>query len=489
MIKKLIVSLSYITLAYGEYIYISPHKEVLKDSYVRGYYSDDDSFGFSMGLLDKMELFAEDKKDKNSLYGIKLLLKKEKGFIPALYYSVVESKVKREYIFLRKKFSYFYPYFGYEKNIKRFYGGFDFDYSPSFRFSFQYDENLNKNLWMKYNFNKNISLCAGRFDKKSMAWISYKFDFSKNYIIEKTKVKDNAIALNQNSDELENIFNSIDTAYDDINITIKNHSLPKKHIFITSSEFNAFKKQRVSKEYMRDAISLTRDVKSKKNSFDFDIYVEPKYNLTMSGKKPSSSDLTGFAGVNIGFGLPIFVTYEAKISSEDIKTKKSSLNLVLNNKDNFFKVESGEIYHKNSYDIEYLKTFKSERYGVGLVTQKYGDKKATFLSLHYIPKISKTISLNLKIGKFFYNKKALDLSIKKFYKDFILGSNIFITKNSYDCRARVYLKIPLNFGRMSIAPTMDIQTYDYQEDYIDSQNSFENTIFNKNNITLQKELL
>jgi hypothetical protein len=402
---------------------------------------------------------------------------------------VVESKVKKEYIFLRKRLLYFYPYLGYEKNMKNFYGGFDFDYSPSFRFSFQYNENHDKNFWIKYNFNKNISLCAGRFDKKSITWISYKFDFSKNYIIEKTKVKNNAIALNQNSDELENIFNSIDTAFDDINITIKNHSLPTKHIFIASSEFNAFKKQRVSKEYMRDAISLTRDVKSKKTGFDFDIYVEPRYNLAMSSKKPSTDDFLGYSGINVGFGLPIFATYEAKISSEDIKTKKSSLNLVLSDKNNFFRIESGKIYHKNSYDIEYLKTFESERYGVGLVTQKYDDKKATFLSLHYIPKISKTISLNLKIGKFFHDKKALDLSIKKFYKDSILGSNIFIDKNSYDYKVRVYLKIPLNFGRVSITPTMDIRTYDYQENYIDSQNSFENTIFNKNNITLQKELL
>jgi len=478
--KKIVLVSVLVNFLSAEYIFISPSNTLIKDSYIKGFYSNKEYFGFSIGFFDKFELFVEDKK-VNSLYGAKVLLQKESKGFPSLSYTIVDESSSKAYITLGKTFSYMKYYLGYEKKEKNFYGGCSFAYSKDLSFSFQYNEDTKSSFWIDYNLYKFLNISVGKFDKRGIVWLSSKFDFSKNYIKE---INTNT----QNSDELENFFNSISFASKNLAVDIKTHGIYKKHIVIKQKEFNAYKNKRVSKNYTREALTIKRYYKPD-NKLGYEFFIEPIYKMKVSRKNSTKDDFLGNIGGNVGGVLPLYLSYEAKVSKNDMDEKKLTINYIFNKENNFLRAELGRFEKKDGYDIEFIKTIASERFAIGASFQKQGELKANFLSLNYVPKISKTIGINLKIGKFFNEINAIDLSFKRFYKDATLGSNLFIQQDESDYKLKVYLILPINYKNISIIPTLKMQTFDYEQNYIDSKNSFENTIFDKNNITLQKELL
>ncbi len=487
MIKYLTVSLATVATIYAEYIYVSPKPDILPDSYLRAFYDSEKYYGFSLGLFDKIEIFTEDKKT-NSLYGGKILLLREDNFYPSVTYTTLREQNSKEYYTLGKTFSFIKGYAGYEQKYKNFYGGVDFLYSKDLILSYQYDDNHHNNLWMRYTLFDNLNITVGKYDDKYISTLSYRVDFSKNYLKDDAEIKNNRIDTTMYSDELEMVLNSSQDTYQDVNVTVFSHAFAKKNIFIKQKEFVAFKNKKVSKDYMKDAIELKREF-SHERHINYDAYIEPEYTQYVSKNKPLKDDFSGFVGFNIGGDLPLFVSVKAKVSSDDVKEKKTTINFVKDISFGYLRAELGRFDKKDGYDIEFLKTYQDERFAFGFSTQKYKDTNANFLSLNYIPKISKTISLNLKLGTFFNSKNGLDLSIKKFYKDATLGTNLFVQEHTSEYRLKVYLQIPLNFGKVAVIPKMDIESSDFTENYIDSKNSFENTVFDKNNITIQNELI
>lgn len=277
--------------------------------------------------------------------------------------------------------------------------------------------------------------------------------------------------------------------YDTVYLSLKDNNLPIKTFKVNRNEFDLYEKEKVSDNYMKKALKISRDVDKNYQEFSegkkdiyktnlfkmtkFDYSFEPKVKTYLStGDEPvtikvsaranASYQVTNKIKTNIAVEYPLFNNSEdldassvereeLSFGSEEIQSFKYNglqvphltATYIDKSYDNsFIKVEAG--YLEDNFvglDLEWYKSMFDDRFGIGLQYQyvykrevknlfKIDDENsytAAFVNMYYLLSPKYDTHLGLKIGKFLAGDKGIRVDISRNYKDFTLGAFATIT--------------------------------------------------------------
>lgn len=273
--------------------------------------------------------------------------------------------------------------------------------------------------------------------------------------------------------------------YDTIYATLKEKDVPMKTFKVNRTEFDLYENEKVSNEYMKDAIIITNSVDDMYKDFNpsnKETHKSEKlnmdgfnYNLGMSAstvlnrkEDPFTMKLGVKLDLSYDFGNGLFstasISHPLYNSIQDLPSDDTNLssNLSVNTQlldyskynstqlDNFtfgylFKtpydslarIEAG--YLETAFagvDMEWYKPLYDERFGIGLQYQVaykryvdnmikiYDDNKfdAKFLNLYAMVYPKYDIHMGLKIGQFMAGDKGVKIELARNYKEFSMGA-------------------------------------------------------------------
>ena len=280
--------------------------------------------------------------------------------------------------------------------------------------------------------------------------------------------------------------------YDTIYATLKEKNTSVKTFKVNRKEYDAYENQKVSDEYIRNALIITKSVdkmydefkKEKKNVYKsieynkkvFSYNISPVIKTYLNNQdKPFASKLSASLKLKYNPTSGIFSTgsiqHPLYNDIDEIPTNESleDVNLsIRSNMIDYYKYNSTQLrklslgYMTNTVfnslskiefgyldfafagvDLEWYKTFSNERYGIGLQYQKvykrhvddmlavYNDLNydAKFLNLYALLSPKYDLHMGLKIGKFLAGDKGVKIDISRHTKEFSLGAYATITNS------------------------------------------------------------
>lgn len=311
----------------------------------------------------------------------------------------------------------------------------------------------------------------------------------------KTAVNENKIWAEINNSRYNNDLKAVGRAistidevapknYDTIYLTLKDKETELKTLKVNRAEFDMYENEKISDDYMRDALVISNDVEKSYSEFSNDkevyktkSYNNKKFNYSIAPKvrtvlnhkdKPFAMKvaLRGNASYDITDNLILTGSVEhpfihtgtdltpSPLEDEELSirsnitehfiyndTQMPHLTLAYTNRipydNSFVKVELGYLeYAFAGVDLEWYKPMFEERFGIGLQYQKVYKRKiddifqyderysydSKFLNLYYLASPKYDIHVGAKIGQFLAGDKGVRLDFSRTYKDFIFGA-------------------------------------------------------------------
>lgn len=390
--------------------------------------------------------------------------------------------------------------------------GFKYKYSDNSSLSLSYQRGNTLSFGYSYAFGfNNEGILKHLPDKKWKASKKKKQEYnnlSEEILVEKLakevaaeKFKDVKASVNKNKiwlemsnsryyDDLKAAGRALSTVdevankkYDTFYLTLKDRGIKTKTLKVNRQEFDLYENEKVSDDYMKDALiisnntkELLKDYKEDEspvfskliNSKRYSYSLDPKIRSYLNKKeKPLALKFTLRAkgSFNINENLSIntalehpFYNQGKDLPNEPLESEKLSIRsnfmehfkynstqmsyLNLLYRDNFIansllKFEVGYLeYAYAGYDIEWYKSFFDEKLGLGLqyqnVYKRYADDffdfrnnlnyEGKFLNLYYLIYPKYDIHLGAKIGEFLAGDKGIRLDFARHYKGFSLGA-------------------------------------------------------------------
>lgn len=279
--------------------------------------------------------------------------------------------------------------------------------------------------------------------------------------------------------------------YDTIYATLKDKDVPIKTFKVNRQEYDAFENQKVSTDYMKNALILTNSVEKMEEEFKNgkeNIYKTERYNdnsftyklgptiknYLNSKDKPFATKISAKVQVtyNPATGLfgdaiiehPIVNTITSLGSDslesntlstrsqmldyfkyDDTQLRKLSLGYMFRTPfDSLSKVEIGYFdYAFAGIDLEWYKSFMDDRFGFGLqyqnmykravdnMTEIYDDLSfdAKFINMYTLLSEKYDLHLGVKYGQFLAGDRGFKIDIARHYKEFSLGAYATFTNS------------------------------------------------------------
>lgn len=462
---------------------------------------------------DNTEENTQDEYKKKAI-SLKVLLKKEGIYTPALSYGIDDfwgdAIYTSKYLVASKRIKYLDLSLGYakgflaseklDKNINKkaidfikddslsdgeFFGSVVLDATPKISVMAEY-LNDTVNFGTKYNLNNQTTLSLSFEDNDTFAFgVSYKFGLSKNAFIKhkedsfkvdekvkneynsynqnefknnlakeisqnnfsnvQTSVNKNSIYLELENTQYNNDLNAVGKAlsivnelapsnYDTIYTTLKNTKLAHKTFKVNRAEFDLYKNNQVSDDYMREAIVISNDTKS--------LYEEFTKNND-SKEELKKSDL--FAQNNFSYFIGPDIDTFVNDAQDNLYTK-ASLQI-----DTRYNISNGMFIHSNIKqpvfnEIKDLPNLANETNLLAsnhslIDYYKYNDTQLQTLTFDYLKKTAYNSYAKIETGYFDYAYAGVDLQWHKSFLDDRLGLGLqyqYVYKRKLNNMLKIY---------------------------------------------------
>lgn len=279
--------------------------------------------------------------------------------------------------------------------------------------------------------------------------------------------------------------------YKTIYLTLKDKELKKKTIKVNRFEFDMYEEEKVSDDYIKNAILISNDVE--KNHAEFSnnkkVYITESINAdgfkysfspkirTMLNHKDKPFALKATIRLKASYYLDNFEINSAlehpfynsgkDLSASPLEDERLSLRSGITEHftyndtqlsylsgtymnrapfSSYYKIEAGYLeYSFAGYDLEWYKPFFNERFGIGLQYQnvykrqiddmfklkKEYNYSGKFINLYALASPKYDLHIGAKIGQFLAGDKGVKLNVSRHYKNFTLGAYATYT-NSKD---------------------------------------------------------